>query len=359
MRHALALAARGLGTVWPNPAVGCVIIGGKREVLGRGWTRPSGRPHAETVALTEAGARAKGATAYVTLEPCAHYGKTPPCAEALVDAGVARVVIALEDPDPRVSGRGRDILKAAGIEVTTDICRAEAHALNAGFLLKVLEGRPLVTLKLATSLDGRIATATGESKWITGAPARQMGHRLRARHDAILVGIGTALADDPSLTCRLAGLEGRSPVRVVLDSKGRLPADSGLVRTANETPTWVITSRAASVHAERLAGYGVVVIGVTAGPEGRLDPVAVLEALAERGITRLLIEGGAEVAASFLAAGAVDRLAWFRAPRIIGGDGLAALGPLGLTALEGTPGFRRVETRALGEDVLESYVRSL
>lgn len=358
MRHALTLALRGLGNVWPNPAVGCLIVTPDGAIAGRGWTQAGGRPHAETVALEQAGGRARGATAYVTLEPCAHHGETPPCANALVEAGIKRAVIALDDPDPRVDGRGLDILKAAGIEVIRGVCEDEARAVNAGFLLKVTEGRPFVTLKLATSMDGRIATATGESRWITGEVARSMGHRLRATHDAILIGAGTAAADDPSLTCRLPGLEDRSPVRVVLDSRGALDPASALVKTVNETPVWLVTSETGKERARGLAEKGVDVVAVTAGPDGRLDIASVLAALADRGITRLLVEGGAGVATAFLKAGVVDRIAWFRAGNIIGGDGLAALGPLGIEALGQAPAFKCADVRRLGDDLLETFERS-
>jgi diaminohydroxyphosphoribosylaminopyrimidine deaminase/5-amino-6-(5-phosphoribosylamino)uracil reductase len=355
MRHALALAERGLGNVWPNPAVGSIIVADDGEVLGRGWTQPGGRPHAETVALGEAGDRARNATAYVTLEPCAHHGQTPPCAEALVKAGVRRVVVAADDPDPRVAGRGYDILTEAGIEVVRGIGREQAEAVNAGFLMAVKAGRPMVTLKLATSLDGRIATRSGESKWITGSEARQAGHRLRASHDAILVGIGTALADDPSLTCRLPGLQKRSPIRVVLDSKGRLGDAAALVKTARDVPTWVITTAAGQDQIQRLEDAGVETEAVAADAEARPDLQAVLAALQRRGITRLLIEGGAGVARSFLSAGLVDRLVWFRAGSVIGGDGLAAIGPLGIEALDETPRFALQKVQRLGQDLLETY----
>src|SRR5579864_840444 len=240
MRAALALARRGLGTVWPNPAVGCVILKDGR-VVGRGWTQKGGRPHAETEALARASEAAKGATAYVSLEPCSHHGRTPPCAEALVAAGVARVVAAVEDPDPRVSGSGIARLKAAMIAVETGVCAADAEEVNAGFFCRVEHRRPLVTLKLATSLDGRIATASGESRWITGLAARERAHLLRATHDAVLVGTGTALADDPQLTCRLPGLENRSPVRIVIDRHLRLPVTLHLLAEADQVRTWVAT----------------------------------------------------------------------------------------------------------------------
>jgi diaminohydroxyphosphoribosylaminopyrimidine deaminase / 5-amino-6-(5-phosphoribosylamino)uracil reductase len=224
MAAALSLAARNLGQVWPNPAVGCVVVDAAGRVVGRGFTQPGGRPHAETEALAMAGERARGGTAFVTLEPCAHHGKTPPCAEALIAAGIARCIAAIEDPDPRVSGRGLAMLRQAGIAVETGPLADQARTLNAGFLTRVTAGRPFVALKLATSLDGCIATRAGESRWITGEAARAFGHRLRATHDAIAVGSGTVLADDPELTCRLAGLEHRSPVRLVFDRRGRVPA---------------------------------------------------------------------------------------------------------------------------------------
>src|SRR3984893_7773307 len=233
MRAALALAHRGLGTVWPNPSVGCVIVKDGR-VVGRGSTQPRGRPHGETEALARAGAAARGATAYVTLEPCSYWGKTPPCADALIAAGLRRVVVALEDPDPRVAGAGIARLRAGGIGVEIGLGAAEAAEINAGFLQRVRLGRPLVTLKLATSLDGRIATAAGESRWITGPLARERGHLLRATHDAILVGTATVLADDPQLTCRLPGLVDRSPVRIVIDRQLRIPPSVRLIAEARQ-----------------------------------------------------------------------------------------------------------------------------
>ncbi|HSV30358.1 MAG TPA: bifunctional diaminohydroxyphosphoribosylaminopyrimidine deaminase/5-amino-6-(5-phosphoribosylamino)uracil reductase RibD, partial [Candidatus Omnitrophota bacterium] len=345
----------GLGTVWPNPAVGCVIVKDGR-VVGRGWTQPGGRPHAETEALAMAGEAARGATAYVTLEPCSHHGKTPPCAEALISAGVTRVVSAAQDPDPRVSGQGLEMLRAAGIAVTTGICEAEAEELNAGFFLKVREGRPLVTLKLATTLDGRIATHGGESKWITGDAARAAGHLLRAENDVILVGSGTVLADDPELTCRLPGLGERSPVRVVVDGRLRLPLTSRLVATANEVPTWVVTLE--GNDDERVEAYqdaGVDIIEVEQGADHSVDPAALMTALGESGVTRVLVEGGSHLAAALLRAGLIDRMVWFRSPRLIGGDGLPAAQAFGIDHLSQTPRFARVETCPVGDDVMEIY----
>ncbi len=357
MRTALALARRGLGSVWPNPAVGCVLVREGRPV-GRGWTQPGGRPHAETEALRRASDRARGATAYVTLEPCAHHGVTGPCADALAEAGIARAVIALQDPDPRVCGRGTAALRAAGIAVVEGVLGDEAAELNRGFLLRVGEGRPLFTLKLATSLDGRIAAGSGDSKWITGEAARRHAHLLRATHDAVLVGAATALTDDPALTCRLPGLAGRSPVRLVADSRLRLPADAGMVRSARDVPTWVLTTAAADpARREALRAAGVAVIEVAGDTEGAADAGAMARALAERGLTRVLIEGGGRLAAAFLRAGLIDRLCWFTAPKIIGGDGVAAVAALGLDAVASAPAFRLQRTRVLGSDILCEYGR--
>lgn len=352
MRHALRLAERALGTTSPNPAVGCVIVDHEGRVVGRGWTQRGGRPHAETGALAAAGAQAKGATAYVTLEPCAHQGQTPPCVDALVKAGVARVVAAVEDPDTRVGGRGLARLRDAGVGVECGVLENEAAERNAGFFLRVKSGRPLVTLKIAQSLDGRIATGAGESRWITGARARAYGHFLRARHDAILVGIETAIADDPELTCRLPGLEDRSPVRVVLDSRLRLGRSSKLATTARKTPTVVYTLAA---EASALTAVGVDVVRVAGDARGRPDIGAVLSDLARRGITRLLVEGGATVHASFLDCGCADRLEIFSAPMVLGGTGSAAVDALGARKLDEMPRFRRTGLRRLGVDTLESY----
>jgi len=351
----LRLARRALGTAWPNPAVGCVLVR-DGHVVGRGWTQPGGRPHAETEAIRRAGKAANGADAYVTLEPCSHTGKTPPCAEAMIDAGIARAVIAIEDPDPRVSGKGAASLGSAGIEVVEGVCADEAAEINAGYLLARTQGRPLFTLKIASSLDGRIATSTGDSHWITGAPARETAHRLRADHDAILVGISTALADDPALTCRLPGLEARSPVRVVLDSTARLPTGSVMARTAADVPTWLFTTAAAP--ADRIAALealNVRVIRFEANDDGPPEPTAVAATLAECGITRVLIEGGGTVAAAFLAAELVDRVAWFHAPRVIGADGIPATAALGVETVDAAMGFVFAGTRAIAGDLLSTF----
>jgi diaminohydroxyphosphoribosylaminopyrimidine deaminase/5-amino-6-(5-phosphoribosylamino)uracil reductase len=351
MRAALSLARRGLGRVWPNPSVGCVIVDKTGQVVGRGFTQRGGRPHAETEALRQAGPAAAGGTAYVTLEPCAHHGKTPPCAEALIAAGISRCVVALQDPDPRVAGRGLAMLRQAGRSVTLGLLKEEAHDVTAGFLKRVEQGRPLVALKLATTLDGRIATRGGESQWITGPAARQHGHLLRASFDAILVGSGTALADNPNLTCRLPGLADRSPVRLVLDRRLRLPLTSKLIQTAKQVPVWLLTSDQQSDA--RLAPYRQA--GVEVLPLAASDPVSVLSALGTRGLTRVLVEGGAQIAATFLQAKMVDRLIWMRASGILGGDALAAIADLGLDHLDAMQRFQLSSAQRLGGDYLETY----
>jgi diaminohydroxyphosphoribosylaminopyrimidine deaminase / 5-amino-6-(5-phosphoribosylamino)uracil reductase len=356
MRAALALARRGLGSTWPNPSVGCVVAREGR-VVGRGWTQPGGRPHAETEALARAGEAARDATAYVTLEPCSHWGRTPPCCDALIAAGVSRVVVAAGDPDPRVDGRGLRRLREAGITVEQGLLEAEARAVIAGFVRRITRGLPLVTLKLATSLDGRIATAGGESRWITGGAARRAAHGLRANHDAVLVGSGTVLADDPDLSCRIPGMARVPIARVVADTRLRTPLGARLVRTARAVPTWIATRTGQAPAA--LAPFleaGVEVLPVRA-KEGGLDLAALLGALAQRGVTRVLAEGGAGIAAGLLRAGLVDRVAWFHAPGVMGGDGLPAVRPLPLTTLSAMPRFRRVASRAVGEDWLTEFER--
>ena len=358
MRAALALARRSLGRTWPNPAVGCVIV---RDgmVVGRGRTQDGGRPHAEAAALAQAGDAARGATVYVTLEPCAHFGKSPPCADALIRAGVAKVVSAVEDPFPEVNGQGHARLRAAGIAVEVGEGAKQAAEINAGFLLRVREGRPLFHLKMANSLDGRIATASGESKWITGAPARADGQHLRAIHDAILVGANTVAADDPELTCRLPGLERYSPVRIVLDSRARLSPDSKLAASAGRTPVWLLcTAQAPASARERLRGRGVEVIEVEADGQGRVDAQAAARALGERRLTRVLIEGGGEVAATFLKADLIDRLTSYQAGLLLGADSRSAVGPLKLEKLGFAPRFILASSRAVGGDVLETWHRA-
>ena len=355
MRAALNLARRGLGAVWPNPAVGCVIVKDGR-VAGRGWTQPGGRPHAETEALGRAGDAASGACAYVTLEPCNHYGRTPPCAQALLDAGIVRVVTAMEDPDPRTSGGGHERLRTGGAAVVTGVLREEAAEVNAGFLSRVRTGRPLVTLKTATTLDGKIGANGGASRWITGPEARARGHLLRATHDAIMIGVGTALADSPALTCRIPGMERLTPVRIVVDSRLRTPLDSPLVETAESAPTWILT--ASDTANQGFSDRGVEVIRVAADPAGRVDVKAAIEALGTRGITRLLVEGGGALTASLLAEDLVDRIYWFRAGGIMGADGVSAVDGFGVTDPGRMARYARVATLPLGQDMLETYART-
>jgi diaminohydroxyphosphoribosylaminopyrimidine deaminase/5-amino-6-(5-phosphoribosylamino)uracil reductase len=305
-----------------------------------------------------AGSAARGATAYVTLEPCSHHGETPPCADALIAAGIARVVIAAGDPDPRVDGRGAARLRAAGIAVETGLLEREATALNAGFLARVRLCRPLVTLKLASTLDGRIATGAGESRWITGPAARRAAHAMRGRADAIMVGVGTALADDPDLTCRIDGFRQTPLVRVVADSRLRTPPASRLAATARETPTWLLTlADAPPDRRAALEALGCVVMDQPAGAQG-IDLAAGLAALGSAGMTRLLVEGGANIAAALLRAGLVDRLAWFHAPAVMGGDGLPAASPLGAATLAAMPRFTRLAEAPCGPDMLTEFERA-
>jgi len=357
MHAALALARRGLGNTWPNPSVGCVLVRGGR-VVGRGVTAPGGRPHAEAVALAAAGGLARGATAYVTLEPCSHHGQTPPCSSALIAAGVARTVVALGDPDGRVNGAGIVMLQAAGLEVVVGVLSAEAQHLQAGFLSRVGLGRPMVTLKLASTLDGRIATHTGASKWITGPEARRAAHALRGQHDAVLAGVGTVQADDPDLTCRIAGYRKNKDLRVVVDSRLRTRLTARVASTAAAVPTWFL--HRPDADADRMAALreaGARLIEV-AGVEHGVDLSAGMQALGAAGLTRVLVEGGAQVAAGLLRAGLVDRIAWFHAPAVMGGDGWPAAQAFGTAALDGMPRFVRVGSRPVGDDMLTELERA-
>lgn len=358
MALALAVGRRGLGNAWPNPAVGAVMVrydDGKPVIVGRGWTLAGGRPHAETEALKRAGAAARGATLYVTLEPCSHHGKTPPCADAIIAAGIFRVVSALEDPNPEVGGQGHARLAAHGIAVDVGIGAEAARRAHAGHIRRVRDGRPHVTLKLAISADGKAGLAGRRPVPITGAPATARVHRMRALNDAIMIGIGTALADDPSLTCRLPGMG--SPVRVVLDSALRLPIASKLVQSAGETPVWVIAGEAAAPAKEHgLRGHGVEVMRVPSAFE-QLDLAAVLRLLGGRGITRLMVEGGPTLAASLVSADLADEAALFRSPHLIGGGGINALEGLPLTALTKSPRLASRGTERVGLDTVETFER--
>ncbi len=358
MRAALGLARRGLGRVWPNPAVGCVLVAGGR-VVGRGWTQPGGRPHAEAMALAAAGAQARGATAYVTLEPCAHVGATPPCADALIAAGVARVVAPIEDPDPRVDGRGFAALRAAGVEVTTGGLAEQAAALNAGFLSRITRGRPRLILKLATSIDGRIATGAGESRWITGPLARREVHLMRATSDAVLIGAGTARSDDPRLDVRDIGLAEVRPVRVVVTGELALPRSGYLGQTAQDAPLWLCHHvEAEAARRQAWAERGAILIEVPFQPDGQLDISALFQRLGDRGLTRVLCEGGGRLAGALLAADLVDEVVTYTAGLVLGEDAVAAVGSMAVGALALAPRFRLADERRVGGDVRARWLRA-
>jgi diaminohydroxyphosphoribosylaminopyrimidine deaminase / 5-amino-6-(5-phosphoribosylamino)uracil reductase len=356
MALALTLGRRGLGRTWPNPAVGAVIVK-DGVIVGRGWTQPGGRPHAEVEALRRAGEAARGATLYVTLEPCSHYGKSPPCADGIVAAGLGRVVSAIEDPNPEVAGQGHARLRSAGIVVDVGTGAGEARRDHAGHIRRMRDGRPHVMLKLAISADGKVGAAGRTPVAITGAEVRDRVHLLRAQSDAIMVGIGTALADDPLLTCRLPGMEKDSPVRIVLDTSLRLPPASRLAQTAREVPVWVVTGANAPRAAEEvLAGDGVVVLRAPERGDG-LDIAAVLKLIAGRGITRLMVEGGPTLAAAFVAAGLVDEAVLFHSPTIVGPDGMDALDGLPLGALTRSALLRHLASEPIGADRCDVYER--
>ena len=357
MDLALTLGRRGRGRTWPNPAVGAVIVK-DGVIVGRGWTQDGGRPHGETEALRRAGATARGATLYVTLEPCAHHGKTPPCADAIIAAGITRVVSALEDPNPKVAGEGHARLRAAGIAVEVGVGAVEARHDHAGHITRMTLGRPSVMLKLAVSADGKAGGVGRKPLEITGKAARDRVHLLRAQSDAIAVGVGTALADDPLLTCRLPGMTAYSPVRVVFDAKLRSPLASRLVRTAREVPLWIMTAPEASPSAEAalVAHDGVTVLRV-ASTNGRIVLGAALKLLAEGGITRLMVEGGPTLAAAVVTADLVDEAVLFQSPKDVGADGIDALEGLPLTALTQSPRLVSVSCKAIGTDMCEVFER--
>jgi diaminohydroxyphosphoribosylaminopyrimidine deaminase / 5-amino-6-(5-phosphoribosylamino)uracil reductase len=354
MALALSLGRRGLGRTWPNPAVGAVIVK-DGVIVGRGWTQPGGRPHAEVEALRRAGEAARGATLYVTLEPCSHHGKTPPCADAVIAAGIARVVSALKDPNPEVAGQGHARLRAAGVALEVGIGAEEARRDHAGHTRRMRDGRPHVMLKLAISADGKAGAAGRKPVAITGEAVRERVHLLRAHSDAIMVGIGTVLADDPMLTCRLPGMAKDSPVRVAADSMLRLPVHSRLVRSAYETPVWALTGLGAPQDSEfALLPLGVEVLR---SPQsvGRLDLKDGLECLAAKGITRLMVEGGPTLAAAFIAADLVDEAVLFHGPKIVGPDGIEALATDAMEAL--TRRLQQASSEPVGPDRQVNYAR--
>ncbi len=355
MAHALSLGARGLGRVWPWPSVGCVLVRDGR-VVGRGTSDPDTLRHAERVALDQAGDAARGATAYVTLEPCAHTGRTPPCADALVAAGVARVVAATRDPNPLVAGEGLARLRAAGVTVEVGLREADARAQNKGFLSVFERGRPALTLKLAMTVDGRIATATGESRWITGSDARRAVHAMRMSHDAVLVGGGTARTDDPTLTVRDMG-SAHQPVRMVASRRLSLPWPNRLAETLNEGPVWLLHGPDADeTDRARWSDAGARLLEIPVAL-GQIDPQHMLAVLGSEGITRVFCEGGGALAASLLGAGLVDDLVVMTAGFALGAEGQPGIGALGVSALAEVERFQLVDVRALGADVMHHWER--
>jgi diaminohydroxyphosphoribosylaminopyrimidine deaminase/5-amino-6-(5-phosphoribosylamino)uracil reductase len=354
MTLALALGRRGLGRTWPNPAVGAVVVK-HGKIVGRGWTQPGGRPHAEIEALRRAGAMARGATLYVTLEPCSHHGKSPPCADAVIAAGIARVVSAMEDPNPEVAGRGHARLRTAGITVDVGIQAATARRDHAGHIRRMRDGRPHVTLKLAISADGKVAGQGGRPIAITGEAVRNRVHLMRAHSDALMTGIGTALADDPVLTCRLPGMMKMSPVRALLDTKLRLPQRSRLFATARDTPLWIVAGEDAPAAAEEAArAHGAQVVR-TLEKNGRLDLHAVLNLLAARGITRLMVEPGPTLASGLIEADLIDEAVFFHSPMVIGDGGLPSLEPHTVRLFDER--LKRVSSEPVGPDRQESFER--
>jgi diaminohydroxyphosphoribosylaminopyrimidine deaminase / 5-amino-6-(5-phosphoribosylamino)uracil reductase len=362
MREALDLARPMLGLTTPNPAVGCVIVGNgggvqrghnNAEIVGRGATAIGGRPHGETNALAEAGALARGATAYVSLEPCAHQGQTPPCARALVNAGVKRVVVGCRDPYPAVRGRGIAILRAAGIAVTEGVLEDECRRLNEGFFMRVTRGRPFVTLKLAISLDGRIAAEGGDSRWISSPESRALVHRWRREADVVMVGAATVIADNPRLTCRLEG--GRDPIRVIIDGRLRTPADARIFRQRSPAPTILVTTVANRAKAEILyakrRGANSIEILPTKSTGGKIDLMALMREFSKRGWSKILLEGGAHLAGAALAAGIVDRVAFFLAPCILG-CGLPAVEGLMSRSVRGSIRLVNLQSTSTGSDLL-------
>jgi diaminohydroxyphosphoribosylaminopyrimidine deaminase/5-amino-6-(5-phosphoribosylamino)uracil reductase len=360
MALALTLGRRGLGQTWPNPAVGAVIVAAREGgpiIVGRGWTQAGGRPHAEREALHRAGAAARGAALYVTLEPCSHHGKTPPCADAIIEGGIARVICAMEDPNPKVSGQGHARLRAHRIPVDIGAGAEAARKDHAGHIRRMRDGRPHVTLKLAVSPDGKAGLAGRKAAVITGSETRERVHLMRAMNDAILTGIGTALADDPLLTCRLPGMAARSPVRVVLDPALRLPAHSRLVNSIGGAPLWIIANEEASSENERLLRDRGADIVRVARHDRHLDLHTILRTLAGRGVTRLMIEGGPTIAAAFVRADLVDEAAIFRGPEPIGAEGIGALEGLPIEALTQSGRLKAAGAAAFGRDTAEWFER--
>ena len=356
MRNALDLASGGAGWVSPNPLVGCVLVR-QGEIVGRGYHQRFGGPHAEIHALRDAGDRARGATLYVTLEPCCHTGKTPPCTDAILESQVERVIVAMRDPNPRVDGGGLSRLEKAGVGVTVGVCEAAARRLNEAFIKHITTRQPFVTSKSAITLDGKIATRSGSSRWITGEPARAVGHQMRHASDAIMVGIGTATQDNPQLTTRIPGRPVSNPLRVVVDSSLRLSPGARVADVAEDRRTLVATTEQAPVtRAQALQERGVEVIRLPAQSDGRVDLSKLCKALGKRGVASLLVEGGAALTTALLEQHLIDKMVFFVAPKIIGGDGVSVFGPCGVDSMEQALSLRELTSRSVGNDVmLEAY----
>ncbi|MEM9468719.1 MAG: bifunctional diaminohydroxyphosphoribosylaminopyrimidine deaminase/5-amino-6-(5-phosphoribosylamino)uracil reductase RibD [Pseudomonadota bacterium] len=355
MRSALSLARTGLGRTWPNPTVGCVIVK-EGIVLARARTADGGRPHAETIALNKAGEQAKGATAYVTLEPCSHQGKTGPCSAALIESGVKRVVIACVDSDERVSGEGIRMLEQAGIQVDVGVCEQEARDLNVGFFLNREGGRPFITLKTASTLDSKMVSESGKREKITGKEAHHFAQVLRAQHDAILIGVNTVLADNPSLTTRLDGVH-HSIIRIVLDTHLKLKGDEKLFDSIEENPVFILTTKNMN-EAKTLHEKGAEIVQVDANREGQIDLHQVMKALAEKGLTRILVDGGAQVVTSFLKEDLCDEFLWFRSGLLMGSQAYNSIQEFPLTNLNKLIKLNFEKRRILGDDVLDIYTKA-
>ncbi len=353
IERALELARDALGTTWPNPAVGCVIVK-NGQIIGEGQTAKGGRPHAEIVALAMAQENASDAEMYVTLEPCCHIGKSGACTDAIIKSGIKEIFIATKDPYKEVAGKGIQVLKEAGIEVHYGLKENEANIINEGFFQVQKKSRPFVTLKLAMSIDGKIATKTGDSKWISNEKSRNYSHKLRKENDAILVGIGTIIKDDPLLNCRLPNYTDVDPVRIILDSHLKISKDSKIIKTADKIPTWIYSTEIQNKETQIKNLNPAEIINCQTTNAG-LDLEFILQDLAKRGITRILVEGGSQVATSFLASGLVDRLLVFRAPIIIGNDGIAAISPMNNILLVDAPKLNLKHIQMLDDNILEEY----
>ena len=355
MRSALSLAKQGLGVCYPNPSVGCVILDNSNNLIGLGRTSDKGRPHAEMNALNSLTASAKGGTAIVTLEPCAHKNTSPSCAELLINAGIKHVVIPILDPDKRTNGKGVKLLEDSGVKVTLGVLEKESLDINSGFLFRIKYNRPFVSLKIASSLDGKISTFAGKSKWITGELARLHGHSLRANHDVILVGINTVLKDNPRLDCRIKGLEKHSPVRVIVDSSLSIPIKSNVLNNINRIPTIIWTKKnIASPKKKILINMGVKIVELYKN-NNKLNLIEGLTDLSNKGFNRVLVEGGSEISASLMANNLIDKVFLYRSGIFIGGDGLSGIASYNIHNLDLAKRYNLLKTRILDGDVLEEW----